>query len=1113
MKRFLRPLSFVFLIVLLRLFNLSELHAQHLEYKWVRHTGDQLESPSMKRIVASNEGYAFMLDSDDHHINLIDASGDILWEKHYPVSVQELAADDAGNCLILGYLDADLTLDLVGGDQVTLINTHTGSLFLGMINNLGRWLWAFMPEISIGPPKYMKSLHLAMSPLAGEFAFAVNNSENGLDNGVALPDGAYIWSYSADGTRKWMQKMLGQDHCVTDMVYDDYGRCIAGIRFKGVMTYEDMNATIEWESEGGCNGALVAIDQNGVLKWSSQFGQGGNIMHLRCDIDGTGNIVVCGNFKDSVIFGKSEVNETVLAFQSDIDFRDYMFWGQYDEHGELSYVNSESWYTYYRNPDIHGMADGGFVVSATYDPYMQMAAKTAIPHNATSIMRFDTDGDLLASVGGSAPSLCGRGLSDFDCDDQGRCYYVGGVTARPFDTVYFGPYEFSIRCDEEAAALDPSMFYVSWSEAFIACMQTGPLYEDSRFICGGIRSYDKINTSGIQIDFSNGGGSTVTDEHGYFRQMLPKNWYGNVTVENGQAEISPEMHTFSALQYDYYRCNFFWFGPDTVILSGVIFFNPSHVPMEGVHLETDDGLFEATTDEDGYYRLKLPRDWAGTVMLECQGWDFKDHYSTYDRVFEDMVQQDYWLAQDAVIKMSGVIFYHPSFYWIEGVEIVFSDGGGSAFTNEAGFYEKELPYGWSGTVYAQINGLPIGPSERQYDRTLTYIYSQDYYVLLPPTSEMHGAMKRAGGWSTGEHLSIEFGGTMGSVNIDSTELFTLRLPTHWQGSLIPKAEGYRFYPDSMTFSAYTSPDTLLNFLIYPEDASQGLICGAGSDSLGFNGFFEASLYPIVSDTLPADLNEIDVVMLGASTVTGEETAAELSAFVAGGGGVVLTENIPAILAGGDDLSSIAGWFGAAQMGRVYSCEAQVSVPYPLLSQLDEDSLLACPDSAWAVSGLDDSAISVSTWTGEDDLWHSFVRVHQQGKLAYWSTVNPDTGASLSLFTAILQWLVDENTAVAQEEESSIIPDSFNLLPAYPNPFNPTTNLTYHLSEDSHVKLEIYDVNGRCVKVLEDRMKSAGTHLHTWRATDADGIRVASGIYLCRLCAGSVVKTQKIILMK
>jgi len=79
---------------------------------------------------------------------------------------------------------------------------------------------------------------------------------------------------------------------------------------------------------------------------------------------------------------------------------------------------------------------------------------------------------------------------------------------------------------------------------------------------------------------------------------------------------------------------------------------------------------------------------------------------------------------------------------------------------------------------------------------------------------------------------------------------------------------------------------------------------------------------------------------------------------------------------------------------------------------------------------------------------------------------------------------------------------------YPNPFNPSTTITYILPANSHVTLTVYNTLGQLVTTLVNQDERAGAHDVRWNAGNA-----ASGIYFYRLNAGSVTETKKMILAK
>jgi hypothetical protein len=88
-----------------------------------------------------------------------------------------------------------------------------------------------------------------------------------------------------------------------------------------------------------------------------------------------------------------------------------------------------------------------------------------------------------------------------------------------------------------------------------------------------------------------------------------------------------------------------------------------------------------------------------------------------------------------------------------------------------------------------------------------------------------------------------------------------------------------------------------------------------------------------------------------------------------------------------------------------------------------------------------------------------------------------------------------------------------MLPAYPNPFNPSTTLRLDLARAGHVRWRIYDANGRSVRTLLDRELAAGRYVESWDGADASGRRVGSGIYYAVAESPHGVARQKLVLMR
>jgi len=95
-----------------------------------------------------------------------------------------------------------------------------------------------------------------------------------------------------------------------------------------------------------------------------------------------------------------------------------------------------------------------------------------------------------------------------------------------------------------------------------------------------------------------------------------------------------------------------------------------------------------------------------------------------------------------------------------------------------------------------------------------------------------------------------------------------------------------------------------------------------------------------------------------------------------------------------------------------------------------------------------------------------------------------------------------------EPVSNELPSQYRLSQNYPNPFNPATNINFSLPVNSYVSLEIFDINGMVVSELVNELLNAGDYDISFDASS-----LSSGLYFCRLSAGSFTDTKKMILIK
>ncbi len=105
-------------------------------------------------------------------------------------------------------------------------------------------------------------------------------------------------------------------------------------------------------------------------------------------------------------------------------------------------------------------------------------------------------------------------------------------------------------------------------------------------------------------------------------------------------------------------------------------------------------------------------------------------------------------------------------------------------------------------------------------------------------------------------------------------------------------------------------------------------------------------------------------------------------------------------------------------------------------------------------------------------------------------------SSLSTYYAL-----SASPVTSVDDSSPLAPAEFTLFPNFPNPFNPQTTIRYQLKQDADIRLSIFDITGREVRLLFSGRQRAGDHSAIWDGADNSGKIVASGIYFVKLQDG------------
>ena len=172
--------------------------------------------------------------------------------------------------------------------------------------------------------------------------------------------------------------------------------------------------------------------------------------------------------------------------------------------------------------------------------------------------------------------------------------------------------------------------------------------------------------------------------------------------------------------------------------------------------------------------------------------------------------------------------------------------------------------------------------------------------------------------------------------------------------------------------------------------------------------------------------------------------------------------------------------------------------YLLVSNSLADSVIQADNGAKSVSGWNGSGTIPAAYTAE--LWNETRSL----------TLREMQGATVALADLWYSAWVDAGLIVSAPRPApgGALPSAFTLAGNYPNPFNPSTSITYRLAAAGRVLLTVHSVDGATVAALVDEYQSPGDHRLRF-----DGSGLSSGVYFYRLQQGGVSASGKMLLIR
>jgi hypothetical protein len=247
-------------------------------------------------------------------------------------------------------------------------------------------------------------------------------------------------------------------------------------------------------------------------------------------------------------------------------------------------------------------------------------------------------------------------------------------------------------------------------------------------ISGKVKTPTGMGIPGVILEFTGTSGTarTYTNNNGEYIHTVPSGWTGTAVPRKKGFEFDPPERSFTI------PINSDLPGQDFETTTQVLFISGTVLTTEGEGL--NDVLLDfsnggtAFTDQNGNYVHPVEYQWTGTVTPSKKGYRFDPPLRAYNEPLNVGKSGENYTASELPPKISGYVTIITSngISGFPNVSLEFSPDAGTAETDENGYYEREVPKGWSGTVTPKKDGFSFFPASQRYNRVESDKTQQNY---------------------------------------------------------------------------------------------------------------------------------------------------------------------------------------------------------------------------------------------------------------------------------------------------------------------------------------------------------------------------------------------------
>ena len=326
-----------------------------------------------------------------------------------------------------------------------------------------------------------------------------------------------------------------------------------------------------------------------------------------------------------------------------------------------------------------------------------------------------------------------------------------------------------------------------------------------------------ISMTSWQWEF--GDNTTSNEQHPSHTYANPGTYDVVVTMSNGTLSTS-------CIVLDYVQVNL----PAALLIGGKV--TAQGAGLAGVEVSASDSGGTDTTDTSGNYIIAVPYNWSGTVTPSLPGFDFTPASEFIGNLTSDMTLN--FQANAITYNISGTITLNGS--GLSGVTVTAGGEGGSAASGESGEYSLEVPFNWSGTLSASLQGYNFAPVTYAFSDVMEDHEDQDFAAAITISGRMtFGYLSDEGHPNTS--LSVT---GIGTIITDEEGYFTVEVPYDWSGTIHPTEEFALFDPNEIAYTNVTAPQLGQDFVTVVAEGQTDFHAISGDITfVGFSGSYSA----------------------------------------------------------------------------------------------------------------------------------------------------------------------------------------------------------------------------------------------------------------------------------